>query len=530
LTVGWAPSAFAAPTRRAGSRWLRWRTADGGGAIWLVPILIIGLLYFSPKHILSVSTAVTGLVAFCVVAIAARWPDRSLIALIVFLPFSGLILAKLWAWGVPTSIVRHLGAWKEALALGVIVAGARNYIATGRRADALDRLALGFIGVALLYLGLQHQIIPSAPSSTSIRLLGFREDAGFVLLLLGARHAPLPARFLERVGKALLVVTSVVAAIGLFEAVASGAWNRFVVNTIQYTRYEVGVLHSTPINFYDIRQYGPIAGVVRIGSVFLSPLTLGFYLVLGFAVGLERVARGRGRPWVLIALLAIFSAILLTQTRSAILAALVVALLVIQPTPGRQRHWRAQLAIALAAVAVMAIPTAFASGLNTRVASGTSTTNSDTAGHVAGFWDGVNAIGQDPLGHGLGTSAGVGQRVANSQAIIPENYYLQIGVELGIIPMVLFVVLTVTLVVKLRSAARRSSHYAVAALGGAVAGLAIGAWFLQVWTDFSVAWSVWGLAGAALAASRERAVATSSAASEAPLAPAVSAGPSPAAT
>lgn len=508
------------------------RSPGGAAAIWLLPIVIIGLIYFSPTHIISVSTALTGLVAFAVVAIAARWPDRSLIALIVLLPFSGLILAKLWAWGVPTSIVRHLGAWKEGLALGVIVAGGRNFIATGRRADALDRLALGFVAFAFLYLALQTTIIPSAPSSTSTRLLGFREDAGFVLLLLGARHAHLPSNFLERAGRVVLVMATVVAAIGLFEAVASGAWNRFVVNTIQYTHYEVGVLNSTPINYSDIRQYGPIGGVVRIGSVFLSPLTLGFYLVLGFAVGLERVVRGRGRSWVLISLLAIFAAILLTQTRSAILAALVVAALVLQPTPGRRRPWRTQLTILLAAVAVMAIPTAFASGLNHRVTSGTNAANSDTAGHISGFWVGVDAIGHNPLGHGLGTSAGVGQRVASAtgQAIIPENNYLQLGIELGIVPMLLFVALTVALIVKLRSTARGFAQYVVAAAGGALAGLAVGAWFLHVWTDFSTAWSVWGLAGSALAVSRQHAVAADEVRPRVPAAAGIAPGPSPSST
>lgn len=510
----------------------RLRGATGAAAIWLIPVLIIAAIDFSPKHIVSVSTAVTGLFAFCVVAIAARWPDRSLIALVVLLPFSGFILAKLWAWGVPTSIVRHLSAWKEALALGVVVAGARNYIASGRRADALDRLAVGFVVVALLYLALQHQIIPSAPSSTSIRILGFREDAGFVLLLLGARHAPLPANFLERIGRAALVVATVVAAMGIYEALAPAAWNRFVVNSIRYTHYEVGVLGANPINYNNILTPGTISGIDRVGSVFLSPLTLGFYLVLGFAVGLERVARGRGRLWVLLSLLAIFAAILLTQTRSAILAALVVALLVLQPTPGRRRRWRAQLAIVLAAVAVMAIPTAFATGLAHRVTNGTNTTNSDTAGHVAGFWNGLSAIAHNPVGHGLGTSAGIGQRFASQvgQVIIPENNYLQVGVELGILPMLLFVVLTATLIVKLRSTARRFQHYAVAAAGGAVAGLAVGAWFLHVWTDFSVAWSVWGLAGAALAVGRERAVAPSPVTSGPPPATAIPRGPSPAAT
>ncbi len=473
------------------------------------------LIYFSPKHIISASTAVTGLLALGLLAIAARWPDRALIALIVLIPFQELLLAKLWALGAPTSIVRHLSAWKEAFALGIVVAGARNFIATGRRADALDRLGLGFVLVALVYLGLQHEIIPSAPSSSSIRLLGFREDAGFVLLLLGARHAPLPAGFLERIGRVALLVAAVVAGIAIFEALDSTAWNHFVVYTLRYTVYEVGILHTNPVNFSDIRTYNTIAGhhIIRVGSVFLNPLTLGFYLVLGFAIALERSARGRARPWVIVSLLMIAAALLMTQTRSAILAALVVALLALQPASGRSPHWRAQLAILIAAVALVAVPTAFATHLSQRV---TTANTADNAGHVTSFWQGLSTVIHHPLGQGLGTSAGTGQRFAStfSQLVIPENTYLQYGVELGIVPMLMFAALSVTLVLKARAAARRYPHYLIAASAGAIAGLAIGAWFLQPWTDISAAWSVWGLTGAALGASRARRTVSARASSE----------------
>lgn len=483
------------------------RSTAIAASIWLLPVLVIALIYFSPRHIVSASTVVTGLLALVIVALAARWPARSLILLIVLLPFQGFILAKLWAWGVPPSIVRHLGAWKEALALGVVVAGARNYLASGRRADMVDRLGLAFVAVALLYLALQHTIIPSAPSASSIRLLGFREDAGLVLLLLGARHAPLPANFLSRAGRAVLIVATVVAAIAIYEVIDSAAWNRFVVNTIHYTRYQVGVLHTVPVNPTDIRVYGTLGGTrfVRAGSVFLNPLTLGFYLVLGFAVGLERAARGQARPWIILSLLAIVAAVILTQTRSAILGMLIVALVALQPAAGRSRHWRAQLALALAAIAIIAIPTAFVTGLSRRVTT-TSTRNADNAGHVASFWDGVNTVVHHPLGQGLGTSAGTGQRFQSqvSKVVVPENTYLQMGVELGVVPMLIFAALTVTLVVKSRMASRRDPHYVVAAVGAAMAGLAVAAWFLQPWTDFSVAWSVWGLVGAALGLSRIR--------------------------
>src|SRR5947209_20635528 len=154
--------------------------------------------------------------------IAARWPDRSLLALIVLLPFQGLILAKLYAWGMPTSIVRHLSAWKEALAIGVVLAGLRNFLARGRSADTLDRIGLGFVGIALVYLLAQQAIVPTSSVSTNARAPAFRQDAGFVLLLLGARHAPLPGDFLNPAGPAALAVAVVVAGVCVYETVASG--------------------------------------------------------------------------------------------------------------------------------------------------------------------------------------------------------------------------------------------------------------------------------------------------------------------
>ncbi len=507
------PGAARSPAARA-----EITSAAAPTALTLGAIFVIWLVYFAPVHAVSVTTAITGLAGLGIVLLAARYPDRSLLILIVVLPFQGLLLARLWTWGVPASVVRHLGAWKEALAIGVILAGIRNYLATGRRADVLDRLALGFVAIVAVYTVAQTAIVPSAPASVSVKVLGFRQDAGFVLLLLGARHAPLPRQFLDRAGRAALAVATVVASVCVFETLDSSTWNHFVVNTIRYTQYEVGILHSTPPNFFDIRVYGTIGGtqIVRAGSVFLSALTCGFYLVLGFALGLERAARGRGSPWLVPALVVIGAGILLTQTRSAILAALVVAFIAFQPAAGRSRHWRTQLAILVAALGLLAIPAALSTGLAKRVTGATNNSDHSSAAHVSAFWTGLHNIEAHPLGLGLGTSAGIGQRFAGQggDVVIPENDYLEVGVELGLVPMMLFAVLSVALVLSLRAAARRRPHEVIAGAWAAAAGLAVAAWFLQTWLDFSVAWTVWGLAGAALGASwaepRERAPAAGS--------------------
>lgn len=479
----------------------------------LAALFVIWLVYFAPVQPFSVGTAVTGLLGLGLLLLASRYPARSLLVLIVLLPFSGFILARLWAFGVPTSVVRHLAAWKEGLALGVVLAGFRGFMASGRRADALDRIALGFVALVVLYLLIQSTIVPSAPSSMSVRLLGFRQDAGFVLVLLGARHAPLGRDFLDRAARAALFAAAVVAGVCVFETLASSTWNHFVVNTVRYTEYEVNVLGGTPPNFYDIRVYGTIGGseIVRAGSVFLSALTCGFYLVLGFALGLERAARGRRSPLTMPLLVLIGAGILLTQTRSAILAALIVALLAFQPAAGRSRQWRTQLGILLVGLLILAVPAALSTGLARRVAGASNNADNSSAAHVSAFWTGLHTVEHHPLGLGLGTSAGVGQRSAASSAsgtVIPENAYLQFGIELGIAGALAFAALTVALAVRLRAAARRRAHPTIAASSAAVAGLAVAAWFLQAWVDFSVAWTVWGVAGAALGAVRVPATAS----------------------
>lgn len=480
-----------------------------GAALWLGALLVIWLIYYGPVHTVSPTTAVTGLLGLGIIALAAARPDRSLIALIVLLPFQSLLLAKLFALGMPTSIVRHLAAWKEALALGVVIAGIRGFIGDGHRADALDRVALSFVALVALYLLAQPKIVPGSPAGLSTRVLAFRQDAGFVLVLLGARHARMPPGFLGRAGRAAIAVAAVAAGVCVFEAVDSGGWNHFVVQTIGYTRYQLGVLHAVPVNARDIRVYGVIGSTkfVRTGSVFLSALTAGFYLVIGFGLAFERVTRP-ARTWrsTLVAML-IGTGILLTQTRSAILAGLVVVAVAFAPAAGRGRHWRTQLALVVAALALIAVPAVVSSGVGRRVRS-TTASNSDNQGHVSGLFAGLDTIRAHPLGLGLGTSAGVGQRTSagGSQAVIAENGYLQVGIELGVLGLIIFAALTATLLAALRSAARRSPHAVIAGSWGALAGLAVATWFLQTWVDFGVAWTAWGLAGTAigLAPGRER--------------------------
>lgn len=456
--------------------------------------------------LVRVDLLLAGLFALAVVALAARRPDLALLALIVLLPFQGFVLSKLYAWGVPAEVVRPLAGWKEALALGVVVAGVHGFRAARRSLDALDWLAIGFIGVAAAYALAPGLFAPDAPTDPSIRSLAFRQSAGFVILFVAARHARLPATFLARAMRVAFAVATAIAAIAIYEYFFSDAWNDFVVETIQYGHYQVQVLNVFPANALDYRVYGHIAGeeIIRVGSVFLGPIALGFYLLIGFGIGVERVLRGGARPAVVASLFAIGAALLLSQTRSALIGALLIAALAFRFAPGRRGGRRIQFAFVLLIGLLVALPAASSTGLADRASTTASSDDPNATDHLEALRDGVESLVDHPLGEGLGTSAGIGQRF-QQVAVISESTYLQVGNEIGIPAMAIFVALTLVAIRALHRAASKALDHGVAAVWTAAVGLATGAFFLHAWNDFAVSWTLWALAGAVLGIAARRA-------------------------
>jgi O-antigen ligase len=492
---------------------------------WVVPVGVLAFIYRTHGRFLE--RAIAASLALLVIILAARRPDRSLLILIVVLPFQGLLLAQLYSWGVPAALVRPLSSWKEALALGVVIAGIRGYRAGPRHPDALDRLGLAYVAIVAAYAAAPGLFAPRAPADANTRSLAFRSIAGFVILLIAARHARLPEQFASRAARVVMIVGAVVAGIAVYEYFFSNSWNSFIVDGIQYIRYQVNILHTTPFSATDIRRYGDIGGqhVVRVGSVFLDPTPCGFFLVLPFAVAVEHRLRSglRGRASLLLLLL-IGTALILTQTRAALISSLVVVFLAVRHIEGRNSSRRIQFALIFAAAIVLALPAITATGLNERVTTTTSGQNQSSMDHLEAFWNGVHAIETEPLGHGVGTSAGIGQRFSSAKSTVTENNYLQVGIETGVIAMVLFGALTVAMLRRLRRAAA-SGDLGTSTVWSAGLGLAIGAFLLHAWNEFSVAWVFWGLAGAAIGISDRAAKGEAPAAPAQPAVPVASAAP-----
>lgn len=115
-------------------------------------------------------------------------------------------------------------------------------------------------------------------------------------------------------------------------------------------------------------------------------------------------------------------------------------------------------------------------------------------GHIAGLKDGVRDLVHQPFGRGPG-SAGPASIYNKDQPRIAENYFLQIGQETGWIGLILFVLIDIGVGYILWL--NRQDPLALT-LFASLIGLTFVALFSHVWTDDTIAYIWWGLAGIAM--------------------------------
>lgn len=485
-------------TRRAAiSR--SWSATSQRLAPWLAPLAIVATWKLYPSIWWQlVDKAIPALLALALVLLASRRPGACLAALFALMPYQVFIPAWLFKQGLPLGILRPLTSWRELLGIAIAVSALRAARREHRRLGILEALGLSYVVVIAAYALFPTLFAADAPTDSSVRSLAFRSSAGFVLLLLACAHAPFARRGRELADRALRATAVVVSGLAIWEFVDGSGWNQWVVHTLEVTRYQILVLKSPVFNPADVRVVVELGGreFVRVSSVMGSPLALGHFLLVPFALALERAVRGRTRGATAQATI-IGTAILLTQTRSALLGAAIIVVLAIRRTPGRTRAARSRFLVLLLGIGIAASPFIVSAGLLDRFTRDQGSTNA----HREGFFNGLAVIGSSPLGRGLGTSAGVGQRF-DTVTSVSEDYYLQVASEAGVIAGVLFLALVLTTNRHLRRARDDTGELLVAAARSGFLGISVAAALLHAYTNQTVAWTAFGFAGLALGAAR----------------------------
>jgi O-Antigen ligase len=420
-------------------------------------------------------------------------PVWALYALIVGLALHNVVMALLWRAGVRGTALTVVAAWKDVLLLAALALVVR---ARGLpfRGTVTDWLAVAFGAFVVLYGVLPQSWLGGHATHKGV-LYAARHD----LLPVGAyflgRGLDLTERERARVCHTVLAVAAFVAAFGLIDvyAVPLSFWRPVG----GWFHDQLGLRYFGLSNLPENFVYNAGNGVVfrRLTSTFLSPLATSYLLVV--ALFFVPLRRRWGPPLALL----LFVALLLTHTRSALLALAVgiVALAAVR------RTWRPLLYAAAVTVIGLAFVKSYDHiGPRTHFTQSelakqrqyakthqgasndpTSANESSTVEHWHALRDGVHTVVHHPGGFGLGNS-GVTAVRTHVTPKAGESTYTELGVELGLLGALVFVAWSLSL---LRLTLLRRPW-----LGGAFAAVL----FLGLQTDvIGVPWiavTVWALA------------------------------------
>lgn len=402
------------------------------------------------------------------------------------------------------------------------------------RPDTLDILIL-----SLILLGIVVSIFQPSFSFSAFSL-GFKYDLLPLLTFLIARRVPWSEWFLRVAQKWILIIGVIVAAFGILS---------FILPTSFFVLLGYSPIHS--LYFSD----GPLAAFQMIGdtdlhriqSVMSGPNQLGLWLLLPWSVLLAKIGQGRGvdqrhemcprnemgprhemcqrhiSMGIAIALV-LGIALLLTFSRSAWIAAFVITVIAsLRWIPARLRT--EALLTMLGSVCVVGLILVFLfPDVFFRLGS--------SRGHFDRPIEGMQQMIAHPLGQGLASAGPASHRShdacvmlrpqddpswaknipklcvfvgdmqvqpkdrACSCPLLPENWYVQIGVELGILGFALFIVI-IGMLWKRLSVIGRSQDLFLATRFAFIA-ISIASLFLHAWEDSAIAYSLWLLVGVAL--------------------------------
>ena len=273
--------------------------------------------------------------------------------------------------------------------------------------------------------------------------------------------------------------------------------------------YDVLQIFLLPPNFLTHFGYGPSTimpfqhiaegtAALRFPGTLGGPNQLGTYLILPLCLGVALFIRQR-RIWQAAFVVAGLISLTWTFSRSAWLGA--AGALIITMIASIAKNYRRTAFILsglLVAAGLITLPLLIASNsrlqyfiLHSSIQNHDQVNLSDSQ-HAASLTSGFKTLLNHPFGHGLGTA---GPATFHEGAInIIENYYLQIGYEMGILAIIIFGCVIISLILKLMKYAT-STPLAIPTVATLV-GISIVALVLPAWVDSSTSLIVWIVAGA----------------------------------
>lgn len=438
-----------------------------------------------------------------------------ILILIGFLPLHALMVTVgtrllMGSGQAPLSL---LAGWKE-LVLGVILVVTLWEILAGFKHpfsnvnfDTLDGLIVG-----LVVLGL---IIPS-----SNFLFGFKYTLFPLCVFLVLRRVSWSDEFKKRVPHVILSVGGVVAGYGIFT---------FFLPSEFFVWLGYSDLHSLYLPDGPLAAFQQISdtGIRRIQSTMSGPNQLGLWLLIPLSMGIGKKG-GRISPCCHSVVPLLIVALIMTFSRAAWISGLVIC--AVYFFHNSKCCFSTVFKMTFAAVVLLMMSAWLFPEVLLRATS--------SRAHLERPLEAMWTIAGHPLGLGLGSAGPASNRSSDACVfleegadaswaadrpelcvftgetqvqpldrtcicpVLPENWYLQVGVELGFLGLIVFITLIILVIRSLRS-----MSYALLPF----LGISIAALFLHAWEDAAVAYTVWILVAMMLPCIRDRSLSSTSA-------------------
>lgn len=408
--------------------------------------------------------------------------------LLLLLPFHAFL--SVWL----SSIFGHYTAirlWKEVVLLGLAVAALCLLAIDHKiRTHTLTR-RLGWLVIAYILLATVWGVVGYIGGDITAKALGYGliVDTRFLIFFMVTWALTLRLGRLRNAWQWLVFLPAII-------VILFGLLQTFVLPHDVLTHVGYGPATISPNETVNSNQ-----NYYRTFSTLRGPNPLGAYLVIPLTAFFVMLLRGR-RNWYQALLLAAGLVVLgFTFSRSAYIAVCISFVTVLLVTYGARR-WR-QLAAGTLAAAVAAGVLLALFWQNTHLqnivfhtddSSTISTSSNDN--HASAVREGLEDVADGPVGDGPGTAGPASVYNGTKAPRIAENYYLQTGQELGWLGMTAFVVIVSGIAYLLW--VRRDDPLALT-LFASLLGISFIGLLSHVWTDDTIAYVWWGLAGVAIA-------------------------------
>lgn len=399
-----------------------------------------------------------------------------IVTILVLMPFHAFLSVFLGSIGLSQFLIQ---SWKESLILIMGIAWFAYSLVRNKlpiKLDSVNIIFLLIIGFSLLVTLIIN------PGSQAV-LFGIKTNLVALALFFIAQIPISKSSFLKRNLKWLVIIPAIAVAV---LAILQGTL--IPPDWLAKLGYSANTINPKQIVDGSL-------GLFRAFSTLGGPNQLGAYLILPLVFVLTYAIREKN-PYLGTLALPIYAAILLSFSRSAWIGSVIATFICIAISLNK-KYRLVFLATSLAVVSLATIILFNLSSTNQKLQNvllhgryyENQLQGSDSQ-RLDSISSAINAIRQEPLGHGLGSAGPASYQ--SSTPVISENWYLQIAYEVGILGLILYIFgFTAILGEFFRD---RKNPLATALFSATVAILVVSL-FLHAWTDSTLVLITFALYG-----------------------------------